>query len=55
MCVSYICLLHLNSVRYFRVRGRYGGDAHVLHEFDVTLCGITVENAALSLSMVGHP
>ena len=25
------------------------------HEFDVAPCGITVKNAALSLSLVGHP
>ena len=25
------------------------------HEFDVALCFITVENAALSFSLVGHP
>ena len=37
------------------MRGRYGGDVHVFHEFDAALCGITVENAALCLSLVGHP
>ena len=25
------------------------------HEFDVALCDVTVNNAALSPSMVGHP
>ena len=25
------------------------------HEFDVALCGITVRNAARSLSLVSHP
>ena len=55
ICVSYISLLHLNSVRYFHVRGRYGGDAHAPHEFDVALCDATVENAALSFSLVGNP
>ena len=55
MCVSYICLLHSKSMRYFRVRWRYGGDCHMPHEFDMALCGITIENAALSLSIVGHP
>ena len=25
------------------------------HESDVALCGITLKNAALSLSLVGHP
>ena len=59
-CMFLICLLHLNSVRYFRVRGRYGGDIYSFHEFDVALCGITtemaitLENAALSLSLLGH-
>ena len=55
MHVSYVCLLHLNSVRYLHVRGRYGGDTHMFHEVDVVLCGITAETAALSLSLVGHP
>ena len=27
----------------------------MFHAFDAALCGITVENAALSLSLVGHP
>ena len=36
------------------MRGSNGGDLYVFHEFDVTLCGSTVENAALSLSLVGH-
>jgi len=40
MCVSYICLLHLSSVRYFCVRGRYGGDTHVFHEFNVAIIQI---------------
>ena len=35
MCVSYICLLHLNSVRYFPVRESNGGDIHVYHELNV--------------------
>jgi len=30
------------------------GDAHVSHEFDVALCDITVDNVALSFSLVGH-
>ena len=55
MCASYICILHFNSVRYFRVRERYDGDIHMFHEFDLALCGIKVENAALSLSLIGHP
>ena len=46
-----MCLLHFNSVRYFRARGRY---THVSHEFDVALCCVTLETAALSLSLVGH-
>ena len=25
------------------------------HEFDVTLCDVTVKNLALSFSLVGHP
>ena len=25
------------------------------HEFDVALCDVTVNNVALSLSLVGHP
>ena len=54
MCASYICLLHLNSVRYFRVRGRYGVMV-ICHINLMALCGITVQNAALSLSLVGHP
>ena len=37
------------------MRGSNGGDIHVFHEFDVALCDVTVENAALSLSLVGHP
>ena len=37
------------------MRGRYGGDTHVSHEIDVALCGITLKNVALSLSLVGHP
>ena len=32
-----------------------GGDAHVSHEFDMALSEITAQNAALSLSLVGHP
>ena len=44
-----------SSERYFRVRGSNGGDLHVFHEFDVALCGITVENAACSLLPVGYP
>ena len=28
-CVSYICLLHLSSIRYLCVKGKYGGGAHV--------------------------
>ena len=55
MCLSYISLLHLNPVRCFRVRGRYDGDDHVSHEFDAVVCGITVENAAFGLSLIGHP
>ena len=55
MCVSYICLLHLNSEGHFRVRGRYGGDIHVSREFDVALYAIAVDNAALTLSVVGNP
>ena len=31
------------------------GDAHVSHESDIALCGITVENVALSLSVACHP
>ena len=31
-----------------------GGDTNVSHEFDEALCGVTVENAALSLSLVGY-
>ena len=36
------------------MRGRYGGDINMFHKFDMALCGITVENAALSLLLVGH-
>ena len=36
------------------MRGRYGGDDHVSNEFDMALCVIKVDNAALSLLMVGH-
>ena len=48
-CIYYICLLHLTSERKVR------GDAHVSHEFDVARCGITIENAVLSLALVSHP
>ena len=38
------------------MRGKYGGDAHVSSlVFGVALYGFTVENAALTLSLVGHP
>ena len=36
------------------MRGRYGGDINMFHKFDMALCGITVENAALSFLLVGH-
>ena len=55
MYVPFTCLLHLKSVRYFRVRRRYGDDIHGFYEFDVALCDITIGNVALSLSLVGHP
>ena len=29
VCVSYMCLLHLSSIRCFLVRGKEGVDAHV--------------------------
>ena len=53
MCFSYIFTTLESSD--FHVRGRHGGDAHEFHEFDVALCGVTAETAALSLSLVSHP
>ena len=39
----------------FSCERRVWGDGHMSHEFNVALCGITVQNAALNLSLVGHP
>ena len=53
-----VCFLYmfskvfLSSVRYSR---EDRGHVHVLHEFDVALCSITVKNMALSFSLVRHP
>ena len=44
----------LGLIRYFRMRGKEGGNANVSHVFDVALCGIKVKNAVRSLSLVGH-
>ena len=38
----------------FSCERRIGGDIYAFYEFDVALCGITLENAALSLSLFGH-
>ena len=54
-CVSYICLRHLSSIRYIRVRGKDGVILRCPHEYDVALCSITVKNVALSLLLFGHP
>ena len=56
VCVSCICLLHLSSIGCFLVRGKDGGVMLMCpHEFDVALFDVTVDNAALSLSLIGHP
>jgi len=48
------CILYLSSL-CFLVRGKDGGDTHFSYEFNVALCDVTVNNVALSFSLVGHP
>ena len=54
-CIFYVLFPLLNSVRHCRVRGKYGGHAHVSYDCNVALHSITIENAALSPSLVCHP
>ena len=50
-CIFCMCLCHFTSVRRFCVRGKDWGDVQVVFK---ALCGDTVDNMDLSLSLVGH-
>ena len=52
--VLYVCLIRMSSIRCFRVRGKYGEISICIHICDVALCGNTIINAAIGLSLVGH-
>ena len=50
--VFLMCVLHLSSMRYINVRGKYGGDIMYFYWFDVAPHHSTVENASLSFLLV---